>query len=86
MCTKLAASQFKLVWCGSEHLPTCQAAPIPGALKPHIACPTTAGTGSEGTGYAICDITALGVKTALANRYRTQIASNVYIEQEGCVN
>lgn len=48
--------------------PVGAAAPLPGPLRPHIACPTTAGTGSEGTGYAICDITSLGVKTALANR------------------
>lgn len=48
--------------------PVGRAAALPGPLKPHIACPTTAGTGSEGTGYAICDITSLGVKTALANR------------------
>eukprot|EP00658_Telonema_sp_P-2_P039670 TRINITY_DN28349_c0_g2_i2.p1 TRINITY_DN28349_c0_g2~~TRINITY_DN28349_c0_g2_i2.p1 ORF type:complete len:394 (-),score=67.32 TRINITY_DN28349_c0_g2_i2:239-1420(-) len=39
-----------------------------GKLRPHIACPTTCGTGSEGTGYAICDIADLGVKTALAGR------------------
>ena len=48
--------------------PVGRAANLPGPLKPHIACPTTPGTGSEGTGYAICDITSLGVKTALANR------------------
>ena len=48
--------------------PVGRAAAVPGPLKPHIACPTTAGTGSEGTGYAICDISSLGVKTALANR------------------
>lgn len=40
-----------------------------GPLRPHIACPTTCGTGSEGTGYAICDISHLGVKTALAGRH-----------------
>lgn len=48
--------------------PVGRATPVPGPLKPHIACPTTAGTGSEGTGYAICDIASLGVKTALAHR------------------
>ena len=35
-------------------------------LLPHIACPTTCGTGSECTPYAICDITAWHLKTGLA--------------------
>ena len=49
--------------------PVGRAAALPGPLKPHIACPTTVGTGSEGTGYAIMDVTSLGgIKTALANR------------------
>jgi alcohol dehydrogenase class IV len=49
--------------------PVGRAAQPPGPLRPHIACPTTAGTGSEGTGYAICDVAHLGVKTALAGRH-----------------
>lgn len=43
--------------------------PIPGALKPHIACPTTCGTGSETTGIIVFDITRVGVKTGIASAH-----------------
>ena len=47
--------------------PIGDAKPVPGPLKPHIACPTTFGTASECTAIAVFDLLEMEAKTGIAN-------------------
>lgn len=41
----------------------------PDGLRPHIACPTTSGTGSECTGIAVFDLLARKLKTGIVSKH-----------------
>lgn len=49
--------------------PIGEGRPVPGFVRPHIACPTTSGTGSEATGIAIFDLLSMKAKTGIQSRF-----------------
>jgi alcohol dehydrogenase class IV len=48
--------------------PLGQGEPVPGPLPPHVACPTTCGTGSECTGIAVFSLPERRTKAGVSHR------------------
>jgi hydroxyacid-oxoacid transhydrogenase len=63
--------------------PIGEGRPVPGALKPLIAVPTTTGTGSETTGVAIFDLVEKRAKTGISHRALRPVMGIVDPENTG---
>lgn len=61
--------------------PAGEGIPVPGPLLPHIACPTTSGTGSECTSISVLRIRELNTKFVFASPY---MLPNVALVDPSC--
>ncbi len=61
-------SSYPAEFAAYVNAPIGEARAVPGPLKPHIACPTTSGTGAECTGIAIFDYVEKHVKTGIVSK------------------